>query len=112
MLPETATGLLDARLTAVPPTFTVKALDPGSEAVSSASPKINVSADPFTIAEDSTGAVSTLWPDCAVFAAWVSAASTRLATILVMNLIVPPLSASASAAQEIPSASLSPAATV
>ena len=112
-VPDTVTGLLDARSSLGPLiTVTVNALAAGVEFISSVSLYFSSSVAPSTVRSPSSGGVSTLCPDCAVFAAWVSAASTRLATILVMNLIAPPLSDSESAAQEMPSASLSPAATV
>ena len=58
MLPETATGLVSARSTAVPPTLTVNALPAGTESVSSPPSKVSVSAAPFTDAEENAGGVA------------------------------------------------------
>ena len=61
--PETATGLVSARSTAVPPTLTVNALPAGTESSSSALSKVSVSAAPFTdgkVVVESAGAAGEL----------------------------------------------------
>ena len=67
VLPETATGLVSARSTAVPPTFTVNALSSGTAAMSRAPSKVIVSAAPFTDADENAGGV-TLVTACLVSA--------------------------------------------
>ena len=57
VLPETATGFVSARSTAVPPTFTVNAPAAGTEAVSSPPSNAIVRASPFTDAEENAGGV-------------------------------------------------------
>ena len=58
VLPETATGLVSARSTAVPPTLTVNAPAAGTDAVSSPPSKASFSAAPFTDADENAGGVA------------------------------------------------------